>query len=322
LRDEDKRGYLDSIVKVSKQEISRDELASRLGEPNQPLVIDVLPEEEFAAAHLPGAKNACIFNVSFLDDVRNLASDQSKPLVLYGASLHDLASATATEKLLAAGYTDVTDYRGGLEDWRTAGHPIETNPGIPDRNITPLDGIHRINVEKSRIEWTGRNLTSAHSGTIKLYAGQIEIRDSQPIRGEFTLDMDSIENLDLPDSKMRQILIQHLKSDDFFDVRSFPTAEFRLSKITALLGARRGNPNWEVTGELTLKSVTNEIAFPVIIGLTPDGLIATDAHFDIDRTRWNVRYGSGKFYEKLGKHVVHDEVSLALKLVSRSWRAS
>lgn len=303
-------------MKISIPQISCAELALRLGEPNQPLVIDVLPEEEYAAAHLPGAKNACVFNVSFLDDVRNLASDRSKPLVLYGASMHDLASATATEKLLAAGYTDAADYRGGLEDWRTAGHLIERNPGIPQKNITPVDGIHRINVEKSRIEWIGRNLASAHSGTIKLYAGQIEIRDGQPIRGEFTLNMDSIQNLDLSDSKMRQILIQHLKSDDFFDVRRYPTAEFRLSKFTALPGARRGNPNWEATGELTLNSVTNEIAFPIIIGLTPDGLIAADAHFDIDRTRWNVRYGSGKFYEKLGKHVVHDEVSLALKLVT------
>jgi polyisoprenoid-binding protein YceI/rhodanese-related sulfurtransferase len=303
-------------MKISVPQISRDELALRLGEPNQPLVIDVLPEEEYETAHLPGAKNACVFNVSFLDDVKKLAPDLSKPLVLYGASLHDLASATAAEKLLSAGYTQVTDYRGGLEDWRTAGHPIEKNPGIPQRNISPPDGAHRINLEKSRIEWTGRNLTNAHSGKVKLCAGQIEIRDSRPVRGEFTLDMDSIENLDLSDSKMRQILIAHLKSDDFFDVRRFPTAEFRLTKIAALPGAPRGNPNYEVIGQLTLKSVTNEITFPVIVGLTPDGLIAIDAHFDIDRSRWKVLYGSGKFYEKLGKHLVNDEVSLALKLVT------
>jgi polyisoprenoid-binding protein YceI len=80
--------------------------------------------------------------------------------------------------------------------------------------------------------------------------------------------------------------------------------------------AQRGNPNWEVVGELTLKSITNPISFPAMIGLTPDGLIAADAHFDIDRTRWNVLYGSGKYYEKLGKHLVSDEVSLALKLLT------
>jgi rhodanese-related sulfurtransferase len=90
-------------VKIAPPQISRDELALRLGEPNPPLVIDVLPEEEYEAAHLPGAKNACVFNVSFLDDVTKLALDRSRPLVLYGSSSRDLASATAVEKLLAAG---------------------------------------------------------------------------------------------------------------------------------------------------------------------------------------------------------------------------
>jgi len=303
-------------MKIAAPQISRDELALRLSKPNPPLVIDVLPEEDYEAAHLPGAKNACVFNVSFLDDVKKLASDRSNPLVLYGASSRDLASATAAEKLLGAGYTQVSDYGGGLEDWRAAGQPIEGNPSATKRSITPRDGTHRINIEKSRIEWIGRNLTSAHSGIIKLHSGQLEVRAGRPVRGEFTLDMDSIENLDIRDSEMRQVLIRHLKSDDFFDVRRFPTAEFRLSKITALPGAQRGNPNWEVTGELTLKTVTNEIAFPAMIGLTADGLIAADAHFDIDRTRWKVLYGSGKFYEKLGKHLVNDEVSLALKLVT------
>jgi hypothetical protein len=52
------------------------------------------------------------------------------------------------------------------------------------------------------------------------------------------------------------------------------------------------------------------------MGPTADGLLAADAHFDIDRTRWSALYGSGKFYEKLGKHLVNDEVSLALKIIT------
>lgn len=303
-------------MKNSTPQISRDELALRLSEPNQPLVIDVLPEEEYKVAHLPGAQNACIFNVTFLDDVKKLASDQSKTLVLYGSSFRDLASATAAEKLRAAGYTQVADYRGGLEDWRAAGQPIEGNPIAAKSSMTPRDGIHRINVEKSRIEWTGRNLTSAHNGTMKLQAGQLEVQEGRPVRGAFTIDMDSIDNMDIEDSKMRQILIWHLKSDDFFDVQRFPRAEFQLSKFKALPDAQRGNPNWEVTGELTLKAVMGEITFPAILALTPEGLFAADAHFDIDRTHWHVLYGSGKFYEKLGKHLVHDLVSLALKLLT------
>ena len=72
-----------------------------------------------------------------------------------------------------------------------------------------------------------------------------------------------------------------------------------------------------MAGELTLKGVRRALAFPAILGPTPDGTLAADAHFDIDRTEWNVLYGSGKFYEKLGKHLVNDVISLALKLVTQ-----
>jgi rhodanese-related sulfurtransferase/polyisoprenoid-binding protein YceI len=300
----------------SAPEISRDELTLRRAGPNPPLVIDVLPVEEYNAAHLPKAKHACVFSVNFLDDIENLAPDRSTPLVLYGSSFRDFASATAAEKLVAAGYTQVSDYRGGLEDWRAAGQPVEENLITGKRGVTPSDGVHQINVARSRIDWTGRNLGSAHHGTIKLLVGQLEVRDGRPVQGSFTLDMDSIENLDIQDPMMRQILIRHLKSDDFFDVPRYPVAEFQLSKIRALSDAHPGNPNYEVAGELTLKAVSGELLFPAILAATPDGLLAADAHFDLDRTRWNVLYGSGKFYEKLGKHVVNDQISLALKLLT------
>ena len=303
-------------MKKSALQISREDLALRLAGTNQPLVIDVLPEEEYKAGHLLGAKNACVFNVTFIDDVKRLAPDPSQPLVLYGSSSRDLASATAAEKLIAAGYTQVADYRGGLEDWRTAGLPVEEEPSAAKSAIRLRNGIHQVNVAKSRIEWTGRNLLSAHCGTIKLRSGQIEVTDARPVRGGFTLDMDSIENSDIPDSQLRQVLIRHLKSDDFFDVQRFPVAELQISKITPLPDPRSGSPNCEVAGKLTLRAVTGEILFRAILAPTPDGLLAADAHFDIDRTRWNVLYGSGRFYEKLGKHLVNDDVSLALKVVT------
>ena len=277
-------------------------------------MLDILPEEEYQTGHISGAKNACVFKITFLDDVKKLAPDISKPLVVYGASSRDLASATAAEKLLAGGYKNVSDYRGGLEDWRAAGLSVEGNPTAAKTVSKPREGVHKLNVETSRLEWTGRNLLSAHCGTLKLRAGHIEVRDGRPISGSFTVDMDSMQNLDMQDPKMREVLIWHLKSDDFFDVQRFPVAELQASKFTPLTGARLGNPNFEISGTLTLKGVSNEVTFPAMLAPAADGLLAVDAHFDIDRTRWNVLYGSGKFYEKLGKHLVNDEISLALKL--------
>ena len=116
-------------------QISCAELASRLAGGNPPLVIDVLPDEEYGAAHLPGAKNACVFKVTFLDDLTRLAENRSTSLVVYGASSGDLASATAAEKLLAAGYTRVADYRGGLADWRAAGQPVDGNATTTSKGI-------------------------------------------------------------------------------------------------------------------------------------------------------------------------------------------
>lgn len=203
--------------------------------------------------------------------------------------------------------------------WRIgvqAGQAVEGDASAQKREPTPRDGIHQIDLEKSKVEWTGRNLTGAHSGTLKLRQGRIEIENGRLVRGSFSLDMDSMKNSDIDDGKMREMLIAHLKSNDFFDVARFPTANFQLSKIAPLADAPPGSPNCDVTGELTLKGVRRELTFRAVLGHTPDGTLAADAHFDIDRTQWNVLYGSGKFYEKLGKHLVHDEISLALKLVT------
>jgi polyisoprenoid-binding protein YceI/rhodanese-related sulfurtransferase len=297
-------------------QIARGELITRLAMKDAPVVVDVLPEEEFNTVHLPGAKNACVYNVTFLDDVKKLVADRGKGIVVYGSSSRNRASATAAEKLIAAGYSAVVDYREGLEDWRAAGQVVEGDAGATRREPNLRDGTHLIDIKKSKIDWTGRNLMGAHTGTIYLREGCIEVEGGHPVRGSFVVDMNTMTNSDIEENDMRQMLIAHLKSDDFFDTEHFPDAQFRLSKITVLPEAKPGSPNCEVCGDLTMKGVSGDLAFRAILGQTAEGLLAADAHFDIDRTRWNVLYGSGKFYEKLGKHLVHDEISLALKLVT------
>ncbi len=297
------------------QLISRHEIKAKLDEKRAFLLVDVLPAEFYEEVHLPGAVNDCVYNVTFLDQMRELVPDKDTPIILYGSGPKNLASTTAAEKLLTAGYLQVYDYRGGIEDWRDAGFSVEGNRR-EEKQKELREGSHAIDTLQSEIRWTGRNLTGSHTGTLKLLQGTIEVKNGRAIRGVFTIDMQSITDKDIEDSDMRSLLHGHLASDDFFDVQRFPTAEFRIARISPIEDAAAGNPNSDVSGELIIKGVSREILFQAVIAMTPDGWLAAEAHFDIDRTQWNVLYGSGKFYEKLGKHLVHDDVTIGLKLIT------
>lgn len=280
-------------------------------------LIAVEPEEYYRAVHLPGAKNCCVYEVNFLKQVAIAAPDKGGLVVVYGSSDHSLASSTAQEKLGKAGYTNVSDYRGGLEDWECAGLAVERGP--KPEEVKTREGRHEIDTAKSRVVWTGRNINGAHCGTIGLKSGWLEVTvagAAQAASGEFVLDMDSIADTDLTDSTYNRMLVAHLKSDDFFDTQRFPTATFQLHHVTLNPHARPGSINADIDGALLLKGVTADLGFPALIEVLPGGALSAEAHFDIDRTRWNVIYGSGKFYERLGKHLVHDLISLSLHIVT------
>ena len=309
--------------KLSAVSLSLEELKTWIREQRKFVLIDTSIPEEFEAEHIPGAQNACVFDVTFMDRVRAVtepsptgSGSNRLPVVVYGTSARSLASATAAEKLTAAGFDAVCDYRGGLKEWREAGEPTEgthVRPPVP----AVQDRVYAVDPGESRVKWTGRSLTSEHSGTLNVSRGEIAIQDGSVSRGEITLDMTSIQNTDIEDSSMQALLTNHLKSDDFFDVIHFPEARLLITSAETLPDAPESSPNYRIHGELTLKGETREIDFPAQIGLSTEGAIIARADFDIDRTHWNVIYGSGKFYEKLGKHLVSDLISLDIKIAAR-----
>jgi rhodanese-related sulfurtransferase len=146
----------------------------------------VLPAEFYEKAHMPGAKDACVYEVDFLDQVRKLVPDKDTPIVLYGSGPRNLASATASEKLLNAGYLHVYDYRGGIENWLAAGFPVEGNREEDKPGDTP-EGSHTIDTEQSEIQWIGRNLTGSHTGTLKLRSGTIEVENGHVVHDDITV---------------------------------------------------------------------------------------------------------------------------------------
>ncbi len=111
------------------------------------------------------------------------------------------------------------------------------------------------------------------------------------------------------------MLVDHLKTDDLFLVETYPTAEFELITANPINDATLGSPNYNLSGSFTLRGQTQPIHFPATLGINDD-LIALQAHFDFDRVLWGSKYGSGKIYEALGKHVVNDRISISFQLIA------
>jgi polyisoprenoid-binding protein YceI len=129
--------------------------------------------------------------------------------------------------------------------------------------------------------------------------------------------MNSITNLDLQDEGWRGLLHRHLKSEDFFDVENYPTTTFDLHGTAAIAGATPGTPNMEIAGSLTVKGSSRPLCFPAMVVPQADGTLKAQAALDFDRTLWNVSYGSGKLFERLGMHLVNDLASIELFIVAQ-----
>lgn len=278
-------------------------------------LIDIMLPEDFACRRISGACNACVYEMVFLDRVAEQSGDRERHLVLYDESGSSQAAETARAKLERAGYRQVSVLQGGLAAWREAGFAVESMHSIPEP--AAADGRYLIDTAVSVVEWSGRNINNRHHGRISVAEGGLELVAGRPVSGQIVLDMTSITNLDLQDEGWRSLLIRHLLSDDFFDVEQYPTARFELRGAAPIAGATPGTPNFEVAGTLTIKDVTRPICFPAVIAPQEDGSVKAQAALDIDRTLWNVCYGSGKLYERLGMHLVHDIISIELFLLAR-----
>ena len=170
--------------------------------------------------------------------------------------------------------------------------------------FTPIeDGIKEVKVETSSVTWKGYKVTGSHMGSIALKEGSLEFKDDKLVGGEFIIDMTSVENTDM-EGEYKAKLEGHLKSDDFFGVENYPTAKLVFNKVKST-----GKNSYEVTGDLTIKGKTNPVTFDISIY----GNKAT-ANLKIDRTKFDVRYGSTSFFDNLQDKAIYDEFDLITDL--------
>ncbi len=301
------------------RELSPKELHGRMEEGSALCLIDTLGGDHFRKVHLPGAVHACVFEVTFLDQVKGITEDKGREVVLYGSSGRSMDATQAARKLAEAGYTNLCVLRGGLEAWRAEGLPLEGEGADelddPQTLLRMEDRSYRVDTAGSTIEWTGRNPGTTHFGTVRITAGEIQVKGGT-LTGSFDIDMTSIRNHNLEGDPLQPVLIAHLQSDDFFLTRVFPTARFEIFNGQWVREPYLSAPNCEISGTLSLCGVQAEQRFMATVTPTPENGLAAEAHFDIDRTRWGIVYGSTRFFEHLGMHLVFDLISLQVRILA------
>jgi rhodanese-related sulfurtransferase/polyisoprenoid-binding protein YceI len=283
-------------------------------------LIDTLTNDHFQAIHLPGARQACVFEMNFLDQFAAITADKQARIVLYGASRKTMDAAVAAEKLQREGFDNIFILDGGMDAWQAAGYPLEgdraDSPPPPETLLVLRDGAYRVDTVQSIVEWAGHNPHTKHDGTVGIAEGEIAVKDGQTT-GTFMIDMNAIENRSLAGNDLQPVLISHLKSDDFFFTRRFPTATLTIRSGTPREKPYVSAPNVDVQGELSLKGVKAELSFPATVYQDSNGTITAKARFDLDRTRWKIIYGSTRFFEHLGMHLVFDIIHIDVKIVAQ-----
>lgn len=162
----------------------------------------------------------------------------------------------------------------------------------------------------SEIRWIGKKVTGQHNGTVNVKSGEIHFAQGKPSNGSVIVDMGSIKVLDLTDADSNGKLTGHLKSEDFFSTDKNPTAAFKITELKPMEGAAAGQPNYMAKGDLMIKGTSHPLEFPVTIVTDGKTAKASATGVTVDRTLYNIRYGSGKFFQNLGNKAIDDKFTL------------
>lgn len=169
---------------------------------------------------------------------------------------------------------------------------------------------YTVNAASSAIVWKGYKVTGEHTGTVKIKDGKLSFSNGVLNGGEFTIDMNSINNTDL-EGEWAGKLVGHLKSDDFLGVASHPTSKLVITRAIAL--DTKGN--YKIVGNLTIKGITKEVKFQANVK-EANGSVNASGKITVDRSEYDIRYGSGSFFDGLGDKTIYDEFDLQVSLVA------
>ncbi|KAB1067215.1 YceI family protein [Tamlana haliotis] len=175
--------------------------------------------------------------------------------------------------------------------------------------------VYNVVPKESSIEWKGTKPTGEHFGTIAIQEGTIERSTTDGVvAGSITIDMNSIVVKDIPaEEEGNAKLLGHLKNEDFFDVENNPTSTFEITELVKSEGKNI------LSGNLTIKGITHNISIPVSVDYTDNSATITSEAFTIDRTKWDIKYGSKSIFDNLGDKFISDDIEF--KIVVKAAKA-
>jgi polyisoprenoid-binding protein YceI len=174
------------------------------------------------------------------------------------------------------------------------------------------DASYMVVTGDSRLSWIGRKVGGEHFGTVSISEGAFRVSNGEMLAGDFVIDMTSITNDDIQNEGMNKRLVNHLKSEDFFNTGTYPKAYFRMKEGKFAEGDDRQTGHYEVTGTLTIKDISHEIGFNAYI-CESNGMIKTD-EIVLDRTKWDVNFKSRTIFAELADDYIYDEMYITVEL--------
>ncbi len=177
----------------------------------------------------------------------------------------------------------------------------------------------RVDIEKSVLNWKGKKLVGyAHVGTLKLSKAELVVDGLNIQKSFFEIDMNSL----LDDNAMKDPnnvdLTKHLKGEDFFYVEKYPFSSIKITGAQPIVdNPDAGDRNYILTGDLTIRGITHKIGFPATI-LVKDNLFEMKATIVFDRSKWDVKFGSGSFFDNLGDNMISDDIEVNVELIAKA----
>lgn len=165
------------------------------------------------------------------------------------------------------------------------------------------DEVVLVNAQKSKVKWKAEKVTGFHEGLINIKTANLIFDNDLLTGGQVTIDMTSINCTDLSGSSKIKIE-EHLNSVDFFNVKDFQTSTLTIIKCTKIR-----KDSYSIVADLTIKDVTETVQFEAELSNN----VAT-AILNFDRTKFDIKYGSGSFFENLGDKMIYDNINLTVNI--------